>query len=459
VAAIVIYSLNQSTSGALSDTLERLQHSVFEVSTLPELQEQIKSSNIDVVFINAQTNGASGIEALKELDSFGLLRCTPVVVISSEVNSDHVIEAMRLGAFDHLYKFSDLDEVVSVIARAVARPKTVLGAADVMQQPGDLILGISPAMRQVEKLIGIAATSNAAVLVQGATGTGKDTVARAIYKYGKHVTKTLSVIDCTAVPEDYESFESISANSKGTVLLDEIGDLNAQMQAMLVRALKESASKPIATAGGVSADNLRIIATTQYDLINMVREKRFREDLYYRLNVLSIVLPPLRERGSDIIALAENFLYQARPDAPKRLSSAAVKVLLDHDWPGNVRELQNLMYHLSVVVRSRIIEESDLSMIRSVTAALDKSAVVAGSESRVKATSSSVAGPDSTGLDSTGLDCAGLDYYQAVSALERSLLTRALAQSHGSRAEAARLLGINRQLLYAKLKAHGLMDE
>lgn len=454
MAAIVIYSLNQSTSGALSDTLERLQHSVFEVSTLKELQEQIKSTNIDLVFVNAQNIGASGIEALKELESIGLLKSMPVVVISSEVNSDHVIEAMRLGAFDHFYKSSDVEEVVSVIARAAARPKTELVTASAVQQPGDLILGISPAMRQVEKLIGIAASSDAAVLVQGATGTGKDTVARAIYRYGKHKTKTLTVIDCTAVPEDYESFESISVNSKGTVILDEIGDLNAQMQAMLVRALKESVSKPAETTGGASADNLRIIATTQYDLINMVREKRFREDLYYRLNVLAITLPPLKERGSDIIALAENFLCQARPDAPKRLSSAAVKVLLDHDWPGNVRELQNLMYHLSVVVRSRIIEESDLFMIKVASLPLDKSSAVARGESGVKATSSSLGG-----LGSFGEDCAGLDYYQAISALERSLLTRALEQSQGSRAEAARLLGINRQLLYAKLKAHGLMDE
>lgn len=165
MAAIVIYSLNQSTSGALSDTLERLQHSVFEVSTLKELQEQIKSTNIDLVFVNAQNIGASGIEALKELESIGLLKSMPVVVISSEVNSDHVIEAMRLGAFDHLYKSSDVEEVVSVIARAEARPKTELVTASAVQQPGDLILGVSPAMRQVEKLIGIAASSDAAVLV------------------------------------------------------------------------------------------------------------------------------------------------------------------------------------------------------------------------------------------------------------------------------------------------------
>lgn len=189
---------------------------------------------------------------------------------------------------------------------------------------------------------------------------------------------------------------------------------------MLVRALKESLK-------GTGAP--RIIATTQYDLLTMVKEKRFREDLFYRLSVLPISLPPLRERGSDILSLAEAFLLQARPAAAKRISSSAAKVLLDYKWPGNVRELENLMYHLTFSVRPEIIDASDLSMI--VPAQADSEA------------------------DESLLS---MDYYSAMSALEKRLLERALHQANGSRAEAARLLGINRQLLYSKLKAHGLMN-
>src|SRR5262249_38512517 len=150
-----------------------------------------------------------------------------------------------------------------------------------------------------------------------------------IHRHSRHSQEPLTVIDCTAVPEDYDSFQSLSSDAIGTVILDEIGDLNSQMQAMLVRALKEL---PV-HAPSSSTSSVRIIATTQYELIDMVKQKSFREDLYYRLNVLSIALPPLRERGSDILALAETFLQQASPDLPKRLSSSASKRLLDHDWP------------------------------------------------------------------------------------------------------------------------------
>jgi two-component system NtrC family response regulator len=270
------------------------------------------------------------------------------------------------------------------------------------------------------------------VLVQGETGTGKDAVARTIHRHSQHKHEPLTVVDCTAVPEDYESFESLTPGAQGTVILDEIGDLNTQMQAMLVRALKEDSPAKTSAESSMAGAALRIIATTQYDLINMVKDKRFREDLYYRLNVLPIMLAPLRERGSDVLALAESFLQQARPEAKIRLSSSAAKALLDYNWPGNVRELQNLMYHLSVVVRSTVIEESDLNI--------------------------------STNWQNkrADIDCQtteSLDYYTAMGALEKSLLTRALKEAHGSRAEAARLLGINRQLLYAKLKTHGLMHE
>jgi transcriptional regulator with PAS, ATPase and Fis domain len=274
-------------------------------------------------------------------------------------------------------------------------------------------------MRRVEKLIGIAASCEATVLVSGETGTGKNTVARTIHKHSRHNQEPLTIIDCTAVPEDYESFQSLAPGAQGTVILDEIGDLNTQTQAMLVRALKETF--------GESATQARIIATTQYDLIAMVNEKRFREDLYYRLNVLPIVLPPLRERGSDILVLSETFLQQASPDSPKHLNSAAAKLLLDHKWSGNVRELENLMYHLTFAVRSPVIEAADLTMIAQ------QHAVQQEHEQET------------------------MDYYEAMAAVEKRLLERALAAANGSRAEAARLLGINRQLLYAKLKTHGLM--
>jgi two-component system NtrC family response regulator len=205
--------------------------------------------------------------------------------------------------------------------------------------------------------------------------------------------------------------------------------MSLSMQAKLLRVLQDGMITPV---GGGSAEkvNVRIIAATHRDLVAMVREEKFREDLFYRLNVLAIALPSLRERGADILVLAEHFLQRAAPDSPKKLSSTAAKALLEHSWPGNVRELENLMRKLSLTVRTPVIDRGDLQF--------DVDLIVA-------------AGPNQGERD-----LLDLEFYPAIAKLERMLLQRALAQSAGNRAEAARRLGINRQLLYAKLKEHGL---
>lgn len=277
-------------------------------------------------------------------------------------------------------------------------------------------VGLCPTMRQVETRVALAAQSNATVLILGEIGTGKDTVARAIHRQSVHKSIPLAVIDCTALPEEYSSFNSLGQTVQGTILLDEVGDLNSQMQAVLTRALKEAENNKTDT---------RVIAISGSDLQAMVREGKFREDLFYRLNVIPISLPTLSERGSDIISLAEMFLKQANPDNSKDLSNEAKSKLLAYDWPGNVRELQNLMYHLSVVVRKNKIDIEDLNLIRT----------------------------------NDNSDNSNLNYYNAISELEKSLFNKALDQANGSRTEAARLLGINRQLLYTKLKAHGLVKK
>jgi len=421
MATILVLHDELDTGGILIETLEKLRHKIVEVHSVPEVLSQLDAGDFDIVFIDGDNRGESAVQslaAIKEKRPSGAVSC---VVVTAQAKSNDVIEAMKLGAFDHLSKPLSVKELESVINRTIAKPK-LSAFVNNDQSSNHFLVGLSPVMRTVEKLIGMAAASDATVIIVGETGTGKDTIARTIHRHSRHKESPLTVIDCTAVPEDYGSFQSLLPGSQGTVILDEIGDLNAQMQAMLVRALKEA---PLESSFG-SIATLRLIATTQYDLISMVNEKRFREDLYYRLNVLPILVPPLRERGSDILALAETFLHQSRPDAPKRLSSTASKLMLDYDWPGNVREAQNLMYHLNVIVRSAVIEESDLAMLKQLP-----------SES--------------------GEQKHELDYYNAMAALEKQLLVKALKDANGSRAEAARLLGINRQLLYAKLKAHGLM--
>ena len=416
--AIVLLLHDNQASSAFCELLEKLGHTAKVVNKIEEAvaalrkdanTQKVLPDSIAIVFIDQASNTA--LQSLSTLRSETNLSMVPIVVLSqnkedSEKENNDAIQAMRLGATDHMIK-PTINQVKTVINRAL----NTSSSANHFRTLDELVLGQSPVMHQIQKLIGMAASCDTTVIILGETGTGKDRVAREIHKHSRHNSTPLTVVDCTAVPENYQSFRALSEDAQGTVILDEIGDLNSQTQALLVRALKEASA-------------VRIIATTQYDLAEMVKEKRFREDLFYRLNVLPILLPPLRKRGSDILALAELFLHQAQPNSAKQISSSAAKQLLDCPWPGNVRELQNLMYHLSFTVRSETIEVEDLEI-----------------ENKSQNNSSS----------------NKLDYYSTMAEVEKGLLAQALESAKGSRTEAARLLGINRQLLYSKLKAHGLM--
>ena len=298
-------------------------------------------------------------------------------------------------------------------------------------------------MREVHKRIGVAASGDITVLIQGEIGTGKELVAGAIHRYSDRSKRPFVAVNCAAIPRELlesELFGHVKgaftgavqprpgkfreANS-GTLFLDEIGDMNLEMQAKILRVLQDKVVSPV---GGQSSQqvDVRIVAATHQDLPKKIEEGRFRQDLFFRLNVLSIRLPPLRKRGSDILLLTEHFLQMAG-DPPKSLSAAAAKRLLEHAWPGNVRELENVIRSASLAVRGSIIDAADLQLTHPSSEP----------ESRID-------------------DLLELDYYSAISRLEKLLLERALAKANGNRAEAARLLKIHRQLLYAKLKEHGL---
>jgi two-component system, NtrC family, response regulator len=215
----------------------------------------------------------------------------------------------------------------------------------------------------------------------------------------------------------------------GTLFLDEIGDIPLAMQAKLLRVLQDHEVQPLGSSKRQRVD-IRLIAATNKNLLALVKESRFREDLFYRLKVFHIHLPPLRERGSDILLLAEHFLYQASPAAPKQLTAAAAQSLLEYEWPGNVRELENLMRHLTVLVRGPIIDKADLAISK-------------------KEPASDLSLGSLNGLLQMPLPAA-------MKHLEKHLIQQALQAAQGNRADAARRLGIHRQLLYAKLKEYGL---
>ncbi len=348
---------------------------------------------------------------------------------------------MKLGAFDHLTKPIGRDDIRSVLCRALARPRTFVGKVGIAD--ADELVGSSPAMRGVQKFIGIAASSDATVLVLGETGTGKELVAHAIHQHSERARRPFVPLNCAAIPAELLESElfghvrgaftgAVQARpgrfreaDGGTLFLDEIGDMTPAMQAKMLRALQDRTITPVGVSTAQQVD-VRVIAATQHDLATRVREEKFREDLFYRLNVLRIELPPLRERGSDILLLAEHFLRRALPDAPKKLGANAAKALLEHGWPGNVRELENLMRGLSLTVRGSVIDRHDLNF-------------------------ETTAAPEATMNELLTLDLPA-----ATARLEKMLLQKALRDAEGNRAEAARRLGIRRQLLYSKLKEHGL---
>lgn len=415
MAKVLLLSLKPDKSAALGEMLEALRHDCLQAESVDEVpQRQLAALNLIILDVNSSSPSPSAVEqflALKEIVG----SICPIVLVSAESKSQELIETMRLGAFDHLLKPFTQAELQEIIERAalacVDQPaKNVLTT--------DFFVGLSPVMRKVEKLIGLAAGCDVTTLVFGETGTGKSTVARTIHRHWRGGREPLTVIDCTALSQHEDVFSCFAA-ARGTFLLDEVGDLSAPMQARLVRSLNELLDNTANQA-------FRIIATSQYDLPARIGEKLFREDLFYRLNVLAVTLPPLRERGSDIAALAETFLAAARPEKPKSLSKAALKSLYDYSWPGNVRELQNLMYHVTFAVPAQIIEPNDWTGL-------------------------------CTAAGAAQIEEDSLDYQTSMLKLEYKLLKRALQESSGSRSEAARLLGVNRQFLYAKLKIHGLM--
>ncbi len=428
----------------IAETLADLGHETLEAADGETALRRVAAGGIDAMLLDLRMPGLDGLEVLR------LLRdrpaAPPVAVLTAVPTAGNTIEAMRLGAIDHLAKPVGRDQLAALIRRmlpaaaADAVPGTVPGTDE-----GETLIGASPAMREVQKAIGMLADTDATVLITGETGTGKEVVARAIHRHGQRARHPFVAVNCAAIPAELlesqlfghvrgaftgaiaERIGSFREADRGTLFLDEIGDMDAALQAKLLRVLQERVVTPV--GGREIPVNVRILAATHRDLSRAVRAGTFREDLFWRLGVVPLALPPLRERLSDILPLAEYFLGTAagRATPPKRLSGDAAAALLSHPWPGNVRELRNAMERAAVLARRPVIEAEDLAFLLG-------------------------GDPD----DAAPADPPDLDLPTAVARLETSMIRRALAASGGRRAEAARRLGIHRQLLYEKLRRYGL---
>jgi two-component system NtrC family response regulator len=435
--SILIVDDDAAMRDALNEAARGLGYETQVAASGPEAIGLLDSRTVDAVLLDIRMSGMDGIEVLRRIRARA--QPPPVTVLTAHATAANTIEAMRLGAFDHLTKPIGREEVSRVLAAMIAARAEPRSFRVESEQGG--LIGSSEAIRAVQKTIGMLADSNATVLISGETGTGKELVARAIHDHGHRGRQPFVAVNCAAIPAELleselfghvrGAFTGAVSDRKGafreadhgTLFLDEIGDMDSAMQAKILRALQERIVTPV--GGKPVPVDVRVIAATHRDLSQRVRDGNFREDLFYRLHVVPIQLPPLRERIADIVPLAEHFL--AKASAAKRLSPDAAARLIRHGWPGNVRELKNAMERAAVLVRSDVVHAADLDFI------------------------------DETQPTAPGaIDWPDEDLLSATARLEEMLIRRALARSAGNRAEAARLLGIHRQLLYSKMTRYGL---
>jgi DNA-binding NtrC family response regulator len=421
----------------------------FEVGQAPNGEgalAQLAQHPFDVVLMDVHMDGLSGIDVLRRMRERGMEQ--PVVIMSGDATLQMAVGAVREGALDFIDKPLRPDRVRLTIdnalryARLAAEHETLTQAAEIESE----LLGDSPPMEALRVLVAKAAPSEGRVLVTGENGTGKELVARAIHRGSARRDRPFVKLNCAAVPADLIESElfghekgaftgAVAAKAgkfeqahKGTLLLDEVGDMPAMMQAKLLRVLQEGELERVGSTQSRAVD-VRVVAATNQDLPAMIEAGEFREDLYYRLAVVTLQVPPLRQRLSDVPALAEGFLRQAiarNNRRPMRWEPGALRRLCEHDYPGNVRELRNVVERLVILGEDDAIREAD------VDTAFGRRAAVA---------------------ETATLYRDGVPFRDLLADAERGILREALRRHDGNMTETAAALDLERSHLYKKLKA------
>ena len=441
MTTVLIVDDEQALREGLRETVRDLGYDAIAASSGQQALIMAKDKRPDAVLLDLRMPDMDGLSVLKTLRKTTDGAALPIAIITAYATAANTIEAMRLGAFDHLTKPVGRDDLASLLQRMVRARAPKSARPQVTEASDDSLIGPSASMRDVQKTIGLVADSDATVLITGETGTGKEVVARTIHRVGARASGPFMALNCAAIPPDLlesELFGHVKGAFTGAVLerrgvfrdadggtlfLDEIGDMDMATQAKILRAIQERVVTPV--GGRPQRIDVRIVAATHRDLEARVRQGMFREDLFYRLNVVPIVLQPLRKRPADIAPLATHFLALAASPA-KQLSDDAMARLASHPWPGNVRELRNAMERVAVMCRSPVVTAGDLEFLCGTRASDDD-------ESET-----------TQGLTS------------ALAQLEKRMIAQALDETKGNRAEAARRLGIHRQLLHSKAEKYGL---
>ncbi len=431
-----------------------LRENGHEVNTVCDGREGIESfleNKFDLVITDLRMPNVDGLEFLKYIKEIN--RDNIVIMITGYGTINSAVESMKIGAFDFITKPIKDDLVILAVNRAMSfanlRDENISLKEHLKERQNfDKIIGYSDCMRKIFHTIDKVSTSDSTILIEGESGTGKELVARAIHFKSDRSTQPMISVNCGAIPEDLLESELFGHEKGaftgairsrmgrfelaqgGTIFLDEIGDMSPALQVKLLRVIQEKQFERIGGVKTINAD-VRIITATNQNLEKAVEEKRFREDLYYRINVIPIHLPALRERGSDILILANHFLSyfnKLKKKNVKGIAADAINFFKQYPWPGNVRELQNLIEMLVVMKEEGEICAEDLPpKFRNIQKPAD----------------------NGSGIDLTE---EGINFNDCVNQLEKDLLMKALKMSGGVKNRAAKLLDLNRTTLVEKLK-------
>jgi len=448
MANVLVCDDERSIREMLEIALRKEGHKVETVSSGELAIRKIESARYDVVVTDIRMPSIDGIEVLKHAH-----RVSPdsaVVLITAAGDFDSAVQAVKSGTFDYIQKTPNglVDEVRVSIARAaevieLRRQNQAYRRDAASRNSLDNIIGCSPALNQLKATIRTVASTGSTILIHGESGTGKELVARAVHTCSQRAGEPFVSLNCGAFPETLletelfgyvkGAFTGASQNKRGlfevanggTIFLDEIGEMSLSMQVKLLRALQERTVRPVGGSTETAVD-VRVIAATNRDLQEMVGEKTFREDLYYRISVIPIEVPPLRDRQEDIPLLANHFLKRYAPAAGKnilRISEQSIAALTSYDWPGNVRQLEN-------TIERGVAMESGEDLIVSAP----------GERSKARAAAAAMG---TVALDSVSVPSDGIDMEAYVADLEKSLLLSALRQSGGVQTRAAEMLKLS----------------
>jgi two-component system, NtrC family, nitrogen regulation response regulator NtrX len=444
--SILIVDDEAGVRSALSGVLRDEGYTVDAVESGEACLDRVSRAPYDVIVLDIWLPGMDGLATLTRLNERRV--DAPVVMISGHGNIESAVRAIKLGAFDFVEKPLSLEKTVLVVGNAV-RQRRLEAENRALRAHVDrrlAMVGESYVMAQLREQVAMAAPTNGRVLIYGENGTGKELVARSIHSLSRRRTGPFIEVNCAAIPEELIESElfghvkgaftgavterrgKFELADAGTLFLDEIGDMSLKTQAKVLRALQEQVVEPVGGAASVRVD-VRVLAATNKELTGEIRAGRFREDLYFRLNVIPIFVPPLRDRADDVPLLAEHFMAELAREygrRPKKLDPGAAAGLRSYRWPGNVRELRNVIERLMIMVPGDTITLADLGFLDS-------------------------------GLPGATVDGGtALPLHEARERFEREYILRALAAQQGNISRTADALGVERSNLYRKMRAFGI---